>query len=97
MISSQRKTIYRPVVDQSSVVAFTGTSAQSGTLKNGVYYLCPSETCYVTIGSNPTATTSAGMRIPRDAQIAIEITQQSQKIAVIRETTSGNLNICLMS
>jgi hypothetical protein len=89
----ESRTVFRPIADKGDQVSFSSSSVQSIALRGGVYALCPSQTCYVIPGSNPTAAAAAGnQRIPADTLVYITV-HKDEKIAVIRETTDGVLNI----
>jgi hypothetical protein len=90
----EARSVYRPT-NVGENLSFTSASAQSAALRGGVYALCPTQTCYIQLGPNPTATVGAGsMRIPANTNLYITA-HQSDKIAAIRETTDGILNITL--
>jgi hypothetical protein len=91
----ESRSTYRPVGGEGENLSFTSTSAQSATRRGGVYSLCPTQTCYIRVGANPTATVGSGsMRIPADTLVYITL-HKDEKIAAIRETTDGILNIAL--
>lgn len=91
----ESRTTFRPVPGQGENLSFTSTSAQSAARRGGVFSLCPTQTCYIAIGTNPTATVGSGsMRIPADTLLYITL-HKDEKIAAIRETTDGTLNITL--
>jgi len=91
----ESRSVYRPVPDVGENVAFTNSSAQSAALRGGVYSLCPDQTCYIKLDTNPTATVGSGsMRIPVNTLLYITV-HKDEEIAVIRETTNGTLNIQL--
>jgi hypothetical protein len=91
----ETRSVYRPVPGQGENLSFTGTSAQSAVRRGGVYSLCPTQTCYIQLGTSPTATVGAGsMRIPANTLVYITL-HNGEEIAAIRETTDGILNICL--
>lgn len=77
----------------ASRVAYTGTSAQSGTIAATEVMLhnCGTARCYVAGASNPTATVND---IPLEAgeKFTMRITS-GHKVAVIQDSTGGNLNI----
>lgn len=91
----ESRTVFRPAAGEGENLSFTGTSAQSAARRGGVYSLCPDQTCYIKVGSNPTAAVASGnMRIPANTLVYITL-HKDEKIAAIRETTSGTLNIQL--
>lgn len=77
-------------------VPFTASSAQSSQLEAGVYRIVSSEGCYFVIGSNPVAADAGanlGSRLPADVVDHVHIAARLSRIAVVRETTDGFLNI----
>lgn len=74
-------------------VAYTGTSAQSGTIAATEVMLhnCGTARCYVAAASNPTATVND---IPLEAgeKFTLRITS-GHRVAVIQDSAGGNLNI----
>lgn len=91
----ESRSVYRPVpgTGASENRSFTSTSAQSGELRGGIYAISADQTCYIALGSNPTATTTS-MRIPANVLLYIQV-EPNERIAALRETTDGTLNICL--
>lgn len=77
----------------ASRVAYTGTSAQSGTIAATEVMLhnCGTARCYVAAAANPTATVND---IPLEAgeKFTMRITS-GHKVAAIQDSTGGNLNI----
>lgn len=75
-------------------VSYTGTAGQSAAVGTGttLVRLCASTLCWYLLGANPTATTSNGSRLPADAVDFVKI-QPGHKISVIRDASSGSLNI----
>ena len=89
----ESRSVYRPVPGLGENLSFTGTSAQSAVRRGGVYSLCPTQTCYIQVGTSPTATVGSGsMRIPANTLVYITL-HAGERIAAIRETTDGILNI----
>ena len=90
----ESRSVYRPT-GVSENRSFTGTSAQSSQLRAGIYAISADQTCFILVGSNPTATTSS-FRIPANTLLYIEV-KNNERIAVIRDTADGTLNICLQA
>jgi hypothetical protein len=92
----ESRTAYHPAEGVGENLAFTGTSAQSAALRGGIYLLSPTQTCYIRLGSNPTAAVASGsVRVPQNAQFYV-VVKNGEKIAAIQEATGGTLNISLM-
>ena len=88
----ESRSVYRPAAGLGENLSFSA-SAQSAALRGGVYSLCPTQTCYIQVGTDPTATVGSGsMRIPANTLVYITL-HKDEKIAAIRETTDGILNI----
>ena len=86
------------IVDQSNeaagageVVAYTGTSAQSAALPTGTknVRVVLSTAGFVEIGTDPTAVTTTSFYMPAGA-IEYFSAKAGQKIAIVRETSSGS-------
>lgn len=91
----ESRTVYKPITGTggSENRSFTSSSAQSSTLRGGIYAISADQDCYIAVGSNPTATTTS-FRIPSNTLLYIKV-EKDDKIAAIRQTTDGTLNICL--
>lgn len=80
----------------SQKVSFTGTSAQSSALGGytKIVRLFATEDCWIKMGTDPTAAASAATStfVPGGI-IQYFVTKPGDKIAVIRDTTSGSLHI----
>lgn len=97
-MASPLETVNRPYKNITAL-AYTGTAATSAVLiqddQSGFQVqLCPTTTCFIEIGPNPTATANS-LRLPADT-IQQFILQALDKVSVIRETTSGTLSITIM-
>jgi hypothetical protein len=91
----ESRSVYHPLTGtgQSENRTFTSSSAQSNALRAGVYAVSADQTCFIRLGSNPTAVTT-DFRLPANTLLYIQV-DANEKIAVIRDTTDGTLNICL--
>ncbi len=90
----EARSVYHPT-NVGENLSFTSTSAQSAALRGGVYAICPTQTCYIQLGPNPTATVGSGsMRIVQNERLFIQV-HNNEEIAAIRETVDGILNITL--
>lgn len=90
----ESRSVYRPAGEGENL-SFTGTSAQSAVVRGGVYSICPTQTCYISIGTNPTSSVAGtSLRIPADTLLYVAL-NKDDKIAAIREATDGILNIHL--
>ncbi len=77
------------------MLAFTASSAQTAAdLAAGVYFLCATEDCFVTMSANPATAAADGtsMFIPSKTIVSIS-NPTAQRLAAIREDTNGNLYI----
>lgn len=75
------------------VVAVSGTSAQSAAIAAAAVTLTSTTDCWITAGSNPTATAGAGSDfLPAGVKWTIPWLS-GQKLAVIENASSGNLAI----
>lgn len=75
-------------------LSYTDTAAQSNAFGSNVTLLrlCAETDCFYLVGSDPTATTSNGSRLPAGVVEYIRVVE-GQKISVIRDATSGDLNV----
>lgn len=78
----------------TQVVAIGSTSVQSSALgaSTKLVSLAATAACHVEFGANPTATNSTSMYIPANSVVKVAVTP-STKIAVIQNSTGGNLYI----
>lgn len=91
----ESRSVYRPIADIGENLSFTATSAQSAAVRGGIYSICPTQTCYIKLGTNPTASIASGsMRIPANTLLYISM-HAGEKLAAIREASDGTLNIQL--
>ena len=91
----ESRSVYKPLTGTgaSENRTFTSTRAQSSALRGGVYAISADQDCYIRLGSNPTAVTT-DFRIPANVLLYIAV-DKDEKIAVIRASADGTLNICL--
>jgi hypothetical protein len=91
----ESRSVYHPLTGtgQSENRTFTSASSQSSALRPGIYAISADQTCYIRLGTNPTAVTT-DFRLPSNTLLYIQV-DANERIAVIRETTDGTLNICL--
>lgn len=85
-----------PIVFQ--YVSYTGTSSQSSTLNanTSMVWLFSTTDCWINFGTDPTAVAGSGgtsFKLRGGIYRAYAVTKQSTKIAVIRDATSGELDI----
>lgn len=74
-------------------LAFTDTSAQSTAVTSRFVRIVATEDCYYIIGADPTAVTNgASAFLPAGVCEVVRI-EPGQKIAAIRSTTNGTMNI----
>ena len=78
-------------------VAYTGASSQSAALNanTSVVELFSTTDCWIKFGTNPVAVANDGTSIPLRAGLRVTygVPTKSDKIAVIRDVDSGNLDI----
>ena len=79
-----------------SEIDYLVSSVQSGAVMGGtVLRVVPTTDCYVEVGSNPTATASGSSLFP--AMVAEYImVKDEDKLAAIRKTADGTLNITVI-
>ena len=80
----------------SSSISFTGTSAASTNAfasETDLIQITATEVCFVEIGESPTATSSSHYLPANQTSPPIRVRGGTDKIAVIRDTTSGTLYI----
>lgn len=79
----------------ASVIAFSGTSAQSGAFTSNVYRFLATQPCYLVFGADPTAT-SAGHYLAGGLPEFFKVTV-GEKVAVLQVTDAGNLHLSACS
>lgn len=82
-----------PLLDwaNGAVVAIGVASAQSGTLTAGAYILTPNVDCYISVGTNPTASSGAGSDFLGAGTKWPLTILSGNKVAVIQSASAGNL------
>ena len=91
----ESRSVFKPLTGtgQSENRTFTSASAQSSVLRSGVYAISADQTCFIRLGTNPTAV-GTDFRLPANTLLYIQV-DAGEKIGVIRDTTDGTLNISL--
>lgn len=87
----------KPVILEKK--AFTGTSAATtaSLVADTTYMLQADQDCHIAFGASPTATTGSHLLIARTPYIFHNPLGNTDKIAVIRSTTNGNLYISTLN
>jgi hypothetical protein len=87
-------TVGSPVSLSGQTVAIGAASAQSSAMNrhSGVVRLVATVTCFVEIGTNPTAAAATGMYLPAGVPEYFTVPQQG-KVAVIQAVGAGSLYI----
>ena len=89
--------VLRPLPGGAENVAFTASSAASSAFQEDTHTIriVATETCFYRVGDSPTATTGDS-RLPQNVVEYLRV-NGGEKIAAIRESSSGNLNVTEMS
>jgi len=86
--------ILTPEENAQQKVSFTDASSQSAAFKTDIITLFCTENCWVRFGSSPTAAADDGSStyLPSTLMRAYRV-KRGDKLAVIRDTSSGDLHI----